>query len=50
VTSAQSDIYSAVTAAIGALKGSLHGGANEAVMHDMLEIPNVALKASNACA
>ncbi|BBX30302.1 bifunctional 2-methylcitrate synthase/citrate synthase [Mycolicibacterium alvei] len=38
VTSTQSDIYSAVTAAIGALKGSLHGGANEAVMHDMLEI------------
>lgn len=38
VTSTQSDIYSAVTAAIGALKGSLHGGANEAVMHDMMEI------------
>lgn len=38
VTSTQSDIYSATTAAIGALKGSLHGGANEAVMHDMLEI------------
>lgn len=38
VTSTQSDIYSAVTAAIGALKGSLHGGANEVVMHDMLEI------------
>ncbi|QUR68603.1 bifunctional 2-methylcitrate synthase/citrate synthase [Mycobacterium spongiae] len=38
VTSTQSDIYSAVTAAIGALKGQLHGGANEAVMHDMIEI------------
>src|ERR1700677_4628665 len=38
VTSTQSDIYSAVTAAIGALKGPLHGGANEAVMHDMIEI------------
>ncbi|HTQ22663.1 bifunctional 2-methylcitrate synthase/citrate synthase [Mycobacterium sp.] len=38
VTSTQSDIYSAVTAAIGALKGPLHGGANEAVMHDMLDI------------
>ncbi|NLU61552.1 bifunctional 2-methylcitrate synthase/citrate synthase [Rhodococcus sp. HNM0563] len=38
VTSTMSDIYSAVTAAIGALKGPLHGGANEAVMHDMLEI------------
>jgi citrate synthase len=38
VTSTQSDIYSAVTAAIGALKGPLHGGANEAVMHAMIEI------------
>jgi len=38
VTSTQSDIYSAVTGAIGALKGRLHGGANEAVMRDMLEI------------
>jgi citrate synthase len=38
VTSTQSDIYSAVTAAIGTLKGPLHGGANEAVMHDMIEI------------
>lgn len=38
VTSTQSDIYSAVTAAIGALKGSLHGGANEAVMHDLIDI------------
>ncbi|WP_322857200.1 bifunctional 2-methylcitrate synthase/citrate synthase [Mycobacterium shigaense] len=38
VTSTQSDIYSAVTGAIGALKGALHGGANEAVMHDMLAI------------
>ncbi|MFT3714675.1 MAG: bifunctional 2-methylcitrate synthase/citrate synthase [Gordonia sp. (in: high G+C Gram-positive bacteria)] len=38
VTSTTSDIYSAVTAGIGALKGALHGGANEAVMHDMLEI------------
>jgi citrate synthase len=32
VTSTGSDIYSAVTAAVGALKGPLHGGANEAVM------------------
>ncbi|MFA5494296.1 MAG: bifunctional 2-methylcitrate synthase/citrate synthase [Porticoccaceae bacterium] len=38
VMSTESDIYSAVTAAIGALKGPLHGGANEAVMHTMLEI------------
>lgn len=38
ITSTLSDIYSAVTGAIGALKGPLHGGANEAVMHMMLDI------------
>ncbi|WP_403020760.1 bifunctional 2-methylcitrate synthase/citrate synthase [Salinibacterium sp. GXW1014] len=38
VTSTLSDIYSAVVAAIGALKGPLHGGANEAVMHVFDEI------------
>ena len=38
VTSTLSDLYSAVTAAIGALKGPLHGGANEAVMHVFDEI------------
>jgi citrate synthase len=38
VTSTMSDLYSAVTAAIGALKGPLHGGANEAVMYMLLEI------------
>ncbi|RMB81066.1 bifunctional 2-methylcitrate synthase/citrate synthase [Streptomyces shenzhenensis] len=38
VTSTLSDLYSAVTAAIGALKGPLHGGANEAVMSMLLEI------------
>ena len=38
VTSTLSDLYSAVTAAIGALKGPLHGGANEAVMHMLTEI------------
>ncbi|MFZ0590837.1 MAG: citrate synthase [Bryobacteraceae bacterium] len=31
-----SDIYSATTSAIGALKGPLHGGANEAVVHMLL--------------
>ncbi|MEV0463689.1 bifunctional 2-methylcitrate synthase/citrate synthase [Nocardia tengchongensis] len=46
VTSTRSDIYSAVTAAIGALKGPLHGGANEAVMHDMIEIGDPALAAA----
>ncbi len=38
VTSTQSDIYSATVAGIGALKGPLHGGANEMVMHMMMEI------------
>ncbi|MEV4091194.1 bifunctional 2-methylcitrate synthase/citrate synthase [Streptosporangium saharense] len=38
VTSTLSDLYSAVTAAVGALKGPLHGGANEAVMHTLTEI------------
>ncbi|AEN13786.1 MULTISPECIES: bifunctional 2-methylcitrate synthase/citrate synthase [unclassified Streptomyces] len=38
VTSTLSDLYSAVTAAVGALKGPLHGGANEAVMRMLLEI------------
>ncbi|WP_157007167.1 bifunctional 2-methylcitrate synthase/citrate synthase [Agromyces laixinhei] len=38
ITSTLADLYSAVTGAIGALKGSLHGGANEAVMHTFEEI------------
>ena len=38
ITSTKSDLYSAVTGAIGALKGPLHGGANEAVMHVLDEI------------
>lgn len=38
VASTESDIYSATVAGIGALKGPLHGGANEQVMHMMLEI------------
>lgn len=33
-----SDMHSAVTSAIGALKGPLHGGANEAVFHMLQEI------------
>lgn len=33
-----SDPYSAITSAIGTLKGPLHGGANEAVMKMLLEI------------
>jgi citrate synthase len=38
IASTLSDMYSAVTGAIGALKGPLHGGANEGVMRMMLEI------------
>lgn len=33
-----SDMYSGITSAVGTLKGSLHGGANEAVMNMLLEI------------
>jgi citrate synthase len=33
-----SDIHSAITSAVGTLKGPLHGGANEAVMKMLLEI------------
>ena len=38
VASTMSDVYSSVTAAIGALKGSLHGGANEEVIRMLDEI------------
>jgi citrate synthase len=38
VVATLTDIYSAVTAAIGALKGPLHGGANEGVIHMLKEI------------
>jgi len=46
ITSSLSDIHSAITGAIGSLKGPLHGGANEAVMHMMSKIkkPENALK------
>ncbi len=38
VASSLSDIYSAITAAIGSLKGPLHGGATANVMRMLLEI------------
>ncbi|WP_291295552.1 bifunctional 2-methylcitrate synthase/citrate synthase [Elioraea sp.] len=38
VTSTQADIHAAITAGIAALKGPLHGGANEAVMHMLKEV------------
>ena len=46
ITSSLSDIHSAITGAIGSLKGPLHGGANEEVMHMMKKIkkPNNAFK------
>ena len=40
IASSTSDIYSAVVGAIGSLKGPLHGGANEAVMHMLEEVGN----------
>lgn len=36
-----SDIHSAITSAIGALKGPLHGGANEEVMRMLLDIGSI---------
>jgi len=39
VTSTGADLHGAITAGIAALKGPLHGGANEAVMHMLKEIP-----------
>lgn len=38
IASTRADLYSAITGAIGALKGPLHGGANEAVMEMLKEI------------
>jgi citrate synthase len=38
VASTLSDMYSAVAAAVGALKGPLHGGANEMAVRNYLEI------------
>jgi len=46
ITSSLSDIHGAITGAIASLKGPLHGGANEEVMHMMNKIkkPKNALK------
>lgn len=41
ICSTLSDIYSTLTGAIGALRGPLHGGANEGVMMMLNEIPSV---------
>lgn len=41
IISTLSDVYSAITGAIGSLRGPLHGGANEGVMKMLNEIPSV---------
>ena len=41
VLGTESDMYSAVTAAIGTLRGPLHGGANERVMRMLQEIGSI---------
>lgn len=42
VASTQADLHSSVTASLAALKGPLHGGANEATMNMLLEIDDPA--------
>jgi citrate synthase len=42
VASTQADLHSSITAAMAALKGPLHGGANEATMNMLLEIDDPA--------
>jgi citrate synthase len=37
IASTQADVYGALTGAVASLKGTLHGGANEAVMNMLLE-------------
>lgn len=41
VASTLADMYSAVTAAVGALKGPLHGGANQQVIQSLKEVGGV---------
>jgi len=36
-----SDVYSSVTSAVGTLRGKLHGGASERVMHMLSDVDNV---------
>ncbi len=42
IISTLSDVYSAITGAVGSLRGPLHGGANEGVMKMLNEIDSVA--------
>lgn len=41
IASTNSDIYGALTGAVASLKGNLHGGANEAVMHLLNEAESI---------
>merc|ERR1712098_718054 len=41
IGSTLSDTYSCVAGAIGALRGPLHGGANEAVMHMLKDVKSI---------
>jgi citrate synthase len=41
IASTESDMYSAISGALGSLKGPLHGGANEAVMKMLLQIGDI---------
>ncbi|HEX7592596.1 MAG TPA: citrate/2-methylcitrate synthase [Anaerolineae bacterium] len=41
IASTESDMYSAISGALGALKGPLHGGANEAVMKMLVQLGDV---------
>lgn len=41
IASTESDMYSAISGALGALKGPLHGGANEAVMKMLLSLGDI---------
>ncbi|GAA1915461.1 hypothetical protein GCM10009688_20520 [Arthrobacter gandavensis] len=50
ITSTLADLHSAVAGAIGALKGPLHGGANEAVMHTFEEITAASTEEAEAAA
>jgi citrate synthase len=43
IASTLGDMHSALAGALGALKGPLHGGANQRVMEMLLEIPNVSM-------
>lgn len=41
IASTESDMYSAISGALGALKGPLHGGANEAVMKMLIQLGDI---------